>query len=100
MKRSDMKKREMLCKGVHRGIERRSKCTSNLQAQDLREMQSKVPVLGTSSVVCALLLDVRIVQLGWAHKAGMKMNVSDSTFKDKKEFHELLRAKHGIKNKA
>ena len=32
----------------------------------------------------------------WANKAGIDMKMSESTFKDKKEFHNILREKHGI----
>jgi hypothetical protein len=53
------------------------------------------------SADCAQLIAApRAVQLVWAKRAGMDMKASESTFEDKKEYHELLRAKHGMQGKA
>ena len=41
----------------------------------------------------------RRVQLEWAGKAGLKLKQSDSGYKDKKEFHTILRRKHGLEVK-
>lgn len=35
----------------------------------------------------------------WAEKAGVRLKESASGYKDKKEFHALLRRKHGLSPK-
>ena len=40
------------------------------------------------------------MQLEWFRRAGGELRASESTFEDKKEYHELLREKHGMETKA
>lgn len=39
---------------------------------------------------------MRAVQLDWAHKAGIELRASESTYEDKKAYHQILRKKLGI----
>ena len=59
----------------------------------------ELPLTLTCFLLCDLLGKLSpqlLLQADWAAKAGMEMQLADSDYRDKVDFHKLLRAKHGL----